>query len=875
MLFHNRGRLGALARLTVLLCLPVAAAACSDRATLPEIKVPEGSLAVLECRASVAGASLECGDPSQAGGARLDRQTVGQQGKYVRLVSSRVSYADGVFSFDVTVQNLANLPMGTGDGSTRHDDGVRVLFSSGPTVTAGNGTITVLNASGTDAFTASEQPYFQYGGRVGGVDQDELGPDGVLAPGEVSAARTWRLGMPAGVEAFSFLVFVSTETPPGTLSSAAPQVTGVSPLPLVPGRTATLTGTSFDPASASVTIGGAAAPVVGGDAGSLQVTVPCVLSGNVAVSVTSGGMRGAAVTHPLQVPRHTLAVGQTAIVTDSARVGCNELAPSGTDSRYLVAVYNTHDWSYSSAGIEFSGDAVGVASTAQRAPAPRPSVAAPSFAPISGAAQRSLEELAQQGDDPHLRVLEATRREFERLRNRFPSDARLRASRNAVPAGVTPPPPTRVMKMLDLSSGWCGDFLTVNATRVYYSGKLAIYEDDETPTEFKAANNAKMREYYQRIGDEYNADMEPIIRTHFGDPIRRDAMTDNNGVLVALFTPKLNNTGVAGFVSPCDYFPEDEYNKATNFGEYFYARLPTFNGTGYWGVYSPDTWYWNMRSTFIHETKHVASLAARRVYNSAWEWPWLEEGTARHAEELWARNVVYNVPWKGNTGYGGPDALGSVYCDVRPDWQPCSATDPRRPSVNMWRHFQMLYQGFMTTPHVNSAFGRTNDESPGLSSAFYATAWSLVRYTIDRYAASDAAFLTALTNTQDYHLENLAKRAGVSIDQLLGEWALAMYADDRFGLTNRDLDFPTWNLPSMWAGLKKDFGWPYMLDSPLVPHQLAFGPVAPVEVPNLHAGAVKYFEFTGTHTQPQLLRVRGIAGDTLQNRVRIAVARLQ
>ena len=51
-----------------------------------------------------------------------------------------------------------------------------------------------------------------------------------------------------------------------------------------------------------------------------------------------------------------------------------------------------------------------------------------------------------------------------------------------------------------------------------------------------------MADYYDKIGDQFNADMEPIIRNNFGDILRRDAVTDNNGVMVALFTPRINTS---------------------------------------------------------------------------------------------------------------------------------------------------------------------------------------------------------------------------------------------------------------------------------------------------------------------------------------------
>src|SRR5690606_38577036 len=105
---------------------------------------------------------------------------------------------------------------------------------------------------------------------------------------------------------------------------------------------------------------------------------------------------------------------------------------------------------------------------------------------------------------------------------------------------------------------------------------------------------------------------------------------------------------------------------------------------------TPDNWYRTIRSTFIHETKHLASYVARVENGAGLEAAWLEEGTARHSEELWARLAVDPQPWKGNGGYGSAADPINLYCDVRPGWPECDA-NPRRPASIMQRHFSTLY----------------------------------------------------------------------------------------------------------------------------------------------------------------------------------------
>jgi hypothetical protein len=829
---------------------------------------PEGVLGILRCEVTVASGDMTCVDASgapasaaraEAGGPSLVQRTYGGQGTYVRLTNGANSRVGNVFSMYVTVQNLASLAMGTGDGATRHGDGVRIFFSTLPYATGGDvGEVTVANPTGTTMFTAMDQPYFQYGGSIGGTDQGELGADGVLASAETSLWKNWLFNLDAGVSSFAFVVLVRTQTAPGSLATVAPQVTGISPATLVPGQTVTLTGYNFNatPASNTVRIGGVVATVTGGTTTTLNVVVPCMVSGSKTVQVRQGGMLGVAVSAPLQANDRALDVGESAIVTSAADVGCNVLMPTGALSRYVMAVYNTSTSPGSTAAFQVTADG---STPAAASPAP-----AAARAPALSAAQLQ----AQRQEDAHLRIMETSRRENDRLRALFANDARMRPRYN-VSVNADPPPVTRTIRVFDANGGSCNNYYSVTATRVYYNGKIAIYEDDATPAGLKASANAAMQGYYNAIGDQYNADMEPVVRNNFGDPLLRDASTDNNGVLIALFTPLINNNfaGVAGFVVACDQYPNSPTNLASNFGEYFYAYQPTVVGTGY-DTFTPDFWYWSIRATFIHETKHVASAARRVVNNAPFENAWLEEGTARHAEELWARSAVYNVGWKGNTGYGSAGAPGGIYCDYKRTDAACLATDPSRPSLNMYRHFSGLYT-FMSNPTGCSPFGVTTD----CGSSFYATSWSLVRYAIDRYGASDAAFLTALTSSTTQGATNLSTAAGVSLAQLMGGWALSLYADDYAGLASPgdDITMPTWNFRGIYSGLSAEFGFG---NYPVVPQALTLGAIGTVSVPAVAGGGVQYFELSGMHGAAQILRLQGSGGGTLPSTLRVAIARL-
>jgi len=184
--------------------LALAATACTDRANPlgpssgPSRATPGAPLALaqLACAADLVAGTLAC-RPAAPRDGDARGLIVGGQNVYIRLTSSNLTYDSGTgeYAFDVTLQNLIEQPLGTTDGSTLDPSGIQVFFYSGPTVTAGSGTVTVANADGVGTFTAVSQPYFQY--------------NQVLAQGATSSARRWTLIVPSTVTAFTFTVFVS------------------------------------------------------------------------------------------------------------------------------------------------------------------------------------------------------------------------------------------------------------------------------------------------------------------------------------------------------------------------------------------------------------------------------------------------------------------------------------------------------------------------------------------------------------------------------------------------------------------------------------------------------------------------------------------
>jgi hypothetical protein len=400
-----------------------------------------------------------------------------------------------------------------------------------------------------------------------------------------------------------------------------------------------------------------------------------------------------------------------------------------------------------------------------------------------------------------------------------------------------------------------------------------IWEDSANT--LQSEGNTTLAGFYQRLGDIFERDQYESVRRTFGDPLRRDSVLDGDGKLQMVFSQRLNGSGAAAYVTSCDQFARNTTNRAgSNFGEVFYGFVPTNSALNIGSTASPDGWFNFMARTVVHEVKHIASMSARVANNApAFEVSWLEEGTARHAEEVWVRDSLHRVPWKGNTGWGSAGNNG-VFCDFNPLNGQCLAADAlRRPGFGMRRHFNEI-RSKMLQPWNWSIYGDGTGQS---GSVFYQTVWSLVRYTIDRYAADERTFLTSLNSSTATGINNLSAVSGQSMDRLLALWGLALFADDYPGMPfNADVAFPTWNLRNIYAGLNTDPAWSNTFNTPypLVPVALPFGAFT-ADRPGVRGGAHAYFELTGLHNAPQVLSLRGAGGSDIPPLARMAVLRLQ
>ena len=641
-----------------------------------------------------------------------------------------------------------------------------------------------------------------------------------------------------------------------------PTVTSIAPAVLEAGTEATITGTGFSTTVAlnEVTVAGVPATVTAATTTTLTVTMPpagsfpCGPTGARAVDVAVDGLV-VSTDHPLAgAPQRDLAVGE-AVTLDGAGLGCNELAVPG---RYVMTVFNTEPSPVAVTGFQVRGS--GGATTAAS-----PLAAAWAWTPrIQVDPAPARQDGVDPADKAHLRMLERNRALLDRLGAREPQAALPHMEVSAAPAVGE----LRTFRIPDLDGeNICQDFQRVTARVVYAGAKGVIYEDTLAPLA------GAMDDTWRRVGEEFDGVMYPVLTEYFGDPLAFDAQLDNDGRFNMLFSKFVNDmeAGVAGFVFSGDFFPRPQCGSSDE-GEIFYGRVPTATGTGYDG-YTADAWLWGIRSTVIHEVKHITSYAhklrdAPEGGSPNYEESWLEESTARLAEEFYARALF---------GYGQGDNVGyqeSIYCEIRvgANWPDC---DPF-PSI-MVKHFGGV-NDYLKSIESLSPVGKVGESDW----SFYGSGWLFVRWALDQSGVPEADFVRALIDEDGVTgVRNIERRTGRSFRELLGDFTLALAIDDEPGVVPADPAHAHrgWNTRDIFRGLNEDYAGTDLADRfdrpwPLQARQLPAGTFT-ASVPSLQGGTTTVFELSVQAGQPQLLRILGATGGPAPAALGMSLVRVQ
>ncbi|HEX7089977.1 MAG TPA: IPT/TIG domain-containing protein [Longimicrobiales bacterium] len=727
------------------------------------------------------------------------------------------------------------------------------------------------------------------------VDWSVLSGGGTISGGasgqDGRAEAVWVLGPLAGeqraqavVEGAGSVLFTADAQP-----VEAPVIAAIEPAVLRPGTIATITGSGFSPTPAgnAVTVNGAPATVTDASPTRLTITVPsrsllpCEPTRPVPVEVTVAGAAGT-LDHPLDVaiPR-SLGPGESILILDGDEIRCNELASGG--GRYVIGVINTSTAPAAQSAFRLRGASVATtaqppamagldaavaaqATAAPRATAARRAASPARPQPLAGAPSDATVRELRRRAQAHEGVLRLNLALLRRLgpRTGAPQAARALASARVAAAAAAAPPPavgdTIRFRVPDLDAkNQCDSFVEA-VGRVVYSGTRAVVLEDRN-----APLAGRMDSLYVKLGEEYDGVMHALITQNFGDPLKLDGATDDNGRVYMLFTEVVNDFdgNVFAFVFSGDLFPRQQCSQS-NVAEIFYGSVPTRLGGGgssWLDVSSTASWYRFTRGVLIHEVKHVASFAERISRGGRPEDVWLEESTARIAEELLMR-PLFGLAWKGNARFEQ-----GMRCAIEVEDPGCEG-----------KPYGMLPAFVDLGNYMEENERRTPLGSVGTGDAsFYGSGWALVRWAVDHYAADEAAFLRALTQEPNLAgVANLSARTDRPFAELLADFTLALALDDRPGFTPQrpQLRMPSWHLPDVFAGLNESRPLEFPRPYPLAPRAIAFGDFA-VDVPALRAGTASIFELSGTQAAPQLVELTTQGGGPPPATLRLHIARVE
>lgn len=328
---------------------------------------------------------------------------------------------------------------------------------------------------------------------------------------------------------------------------------------------------------------------------------------------------------------------------------------------------------------------------------------------------------------------------------------------------------------LNVPVSGCAAASTVKA-RVLYAGTRGVVLED-----VNAPHAGQMNDTYVKIGEEFDRVMFPLVVEHLGNPLALDRQLNADGRVTLLFTRILNDSlsGTAGFVSACDLYPRSTF-RHSNQDEIIYGRVPSTRE-------SPDDWRRSMRATVVHETKHLASYAERLSRGRDFEEVWLEEATARVAEEIYARSFV-----RGGNVEGGllryDETLGCELrrCDDRP--------------LIMFKHFSGLHD-FLRRADMVTALGAAQP-----SAQQYASGWSFVRWVLD-VSPDNRQLLRRLVNgSAGRGLPALESLAGREASAMVADWMTELAANLQGKAT---MPTATWDMSAMFQGLAAELPGAY------------------------------------------------------------------
>jgi hypothetical protein len=703
-------------------------------------------LAALRCTATIATGEVGCESaPPGTGGA--SGLIVGGQGTYVFLEAASTAFDEGtgVFSMDVTVQNLIPQALGTVDGSTPDGAGVRVFFNGGPTGTGGN--VTLQNQDGAAFFLSADQPYFQW--------------SGPLATNQTTDGKTWQFGVEPGATGFTFVVYVAAQVqfPDGwiDLGVAADTLVEGALAPLAP-VVRTVVGNAVPDAVIEWESSDSAVATVDA-AGEITAVAP----GLATITATSGARTGSATVAVCP----DLAVGEayTAVMPAAASL-CLAGGESGT-AEYTYMPVNM------STASSLSLTVTGAGITGVTGP---PS---PALLPLGGPRLAMAPSGLDARDAWHMSHLEQDRALSMRLAGR--SDALVKRGRSGGASYTITPgvPAVGDLWNLNVATGCSGTLDTrVGQVRAVGSHIIVVADTANPAGGFTTAQ-------YDSIVAEFDSMAYNVNVDNFGAPTD----LDGNGRVVAFYTravnelsPPASSVVTLGYVNSRDLYSTTTCN-LSNEGEIFYMLVPDPTGAVNSNVRTVSYVRGNTVGTLAHEFQHLINSARRIYVNGApvAEEVWLNEGLSHIAEELMFYRASFGLAPRQNIN------LSMLTTGT--------FASRRVAAFNTYanQNYGRL-RGWLQRPDTSGAFKNGNLATRG-------AIWAYLRYSADRLNGTDATLWYNLVNSTTSGTSNLAAALGADPHVWLRDFTSAMYADDGVTGIGAEQQITSWNFRSVYGGL--------------------------------------------------------------------------
>jgi hypothetical protein len=305
-------------------------------------------------------------------------------------------------------------------------------------------------------------------------------------------------------------------------------------------------------------------------------------------------------------------------------------------------------------------------------------------------------------------------------------------------------------------------YTTVTATLKYIGSNVYVYIDNNAPVPgFSGASLTSFSQYADQF-------LYPLDVNTFGAPTNIDGL----GHVIMLLTPVVNQLTtkatcasegfVAGFFDSADL---DGGGPPSNNGEIFYQIVPDSAGV-FSCAHTVSEIEGLTPGVFLHELQHMINHGHHVIINHGLpEEGWLDEGESIVATELGARYYQAKYPYPG-----GRTNLSQYFPD----------------SAENFISEQLLDSyTYLSLPDTASVTLHTDADC---CLAWRAGDWLLLRYLGDQY---DSTFYAHLENGMVTGTANLAQAAGISFQQLFGNWGIALFTDSLVGL-------PRTSVPSVY-----------------------------------------------------------------------------